>query len=62
LRALDVPNHVDGRDKPGHDALKTRAANLSYIPDSVTNSEREKRQREARRDDPRAAPGFTEQL
>ncbi len=24
LRALDAPNHVGGRDKPGHDALKTR--------------------------------------
>jgi len=22
LAALDAPNHVDGRDKPGHDALK----------------------------------------
>jgi hypothetical protein len=34
LRALDAPNHVDGLDKPGHDALKDPPANLSRIPNS----------------------------
>ncbi|HME84032.1 MAG TPA: hypothetical protein VKG91_05640 [Roseiarcus sp.] len=29
LAALDAPNHVDGLDKPGHDALKDPPANLA---------------------------------
>ena len=30
LQALGAPNHVDGRDKPGHDALKTARESLPY--------------------------------